>query len=87
MVFQALEHLQPHCSHQPLQPHWPHKPLQPYFIKEPLYSEGFDDSWHQNDQYWSIFVERIIKNPFSLLILAPFMSKAIKDSQCYFFEN
>ena len=33
------------------------------FHQKIYWSWWFDDPWHQNDQYWSIFVEWIIKNP------------------------
>ena len=33
------------------------------FHQKLYWSWWFDDPWHQNDQYWSIFVEWIIKNP------------------------
>jgi hypothetical protein len=47
VIFQALEPLLPPAL----------------FHQKLPYSDGFDDPWHQNDQYWSIFVEWIIKNP------------------------
>ena len=46
-----------------------------------------DHPCHQNDQYWSLFVEWIIKNPIFLLILALFLSEAVEASRCHFFEN
>ena len=42
----------------------------------------FDHPWHQNDQYWSISVEWIIKNHSFLLSLAPFLWEAVEASQC-----
>ena len=72
MIFQAFKPL------QPLQPDSTALSHQRTF-----WFWWFDDYWHQNDQYWSIFVEWIINNP----ILAPFLLEAVEDSQCYFFEN
>ena len=54
-----------------------------WFHQKNYWSCWFDDSWHQNDQYWSIFVKWTIQN----LILAPFLSEAVEDSRCWFFEN
>ena len=62
VIFQALEPLQPQWPLQPQQPQWPQWPPQPHFIKKNYWSWWLDHSWHQNDQYLSLFVERIIKN-------------------------
>ena len=40
----------------------------------------------QVEQYWSIFVDWIIKNPNFYQYLAILMSEAAEASQCYFFE-
>ena len=44
-------------------------------------------SRHQNDQYWSFFVEWFIKNLNFPWYMAPFLSEAVEASLCYFFEN
>ena len=47
-----------------------------------------DHPWHQNNQYWSLFVEWIIKTPiFHWYYLALFLSEAVEASRCHFFEN
>ena len=47
----------------------------------------FHPHWHQNDQYWSLFGDWIIKNPNFYWYLAIFLSEAVEASQCYFFRN
>ena len=41
---------------------------------------------HQNDQYWSLFVEWIIKNPIFYWYLVPSVSEAVEASLCNFLE-
>ena len=43
--------------------------------------------WHQNNQYWALFVECIVKNPIFHCYLISFLSEAVEASRCYFFEN
>jgi hypothetical protein len=63
VIFQALESLQPPWPQQPQQPQWHQWPRQPHFIKKNYWSWWLDHSWYQNDQYTSLFVEWIFKNP------------------------
>ena len=44
-----------------------------------------DHPWYQNHQYWSLFVEWIIKNPIFHWYLIPFLSETVEASLCYFF--
>ena len=46
-----------------------------------------DHPWYQNDQYWSLFVGWIIKNPIFYWYLISFLLEAVEASLCYFFEN
>ena len=45
-----------------------------------------DHPWHQNDQYWSFFVEWIMKNPIFHWHLVSSLSEAVEASLCYFFD-
>ena len=61
--------IDPTFSLKPLQPHWPHQPLQTDLtsLYSPISSKNFlilmvESNLYQNDQYWSLFVEWIIKN-------------------------
>ena len=47
----------------------------------------FDDPWHQNDQYLSLFFGIDHQKSNFLLFLAPFLSEAVEASWCYFFGN
>ena len=47
------------------------------FHQKNYWSWWFDDPWYQNDQYLSLLLEWIIKNPIFLLFLAPFLSEAV----------
>ena len=64
VIFRTVEPLQPHCPHRPLQPHWSLQPQKHYFTKELHDPDGWiiPDTKFQNDQYWHLFVEWIIKN-------------------------
>ena len=42
---------------------------------------------YQNDQFWFLFVDLIIKNPNFYWYLAIFLSEAVEASQFYFFGN
>ena len=42
-----------------------------------------EHSWHQNDQYWSLYVEWIIKNPIIHWYLISFLSEAVEASLCF----
>ena len=44
------------------------------------------ENFLKHDQYWSLFVEWIIKNPLFPWYLIPFLSEAVEASLCYFFE-
>ena len=57
------------------------------FSQKTSWSQWFDHQWHQNDQYWSFFVEWFIKNLNFHWYMAPFLSEAVEASLCYFFEN
>ena len=46
-----------------------------------------DHPWHQNDQYWSLFVEWIIKNTLFHWYMIPLLSEAVEASWYNFFEN
>ena len=46
-----------------------------------------DHPWQQNDQYFSFFVEWIIKNPIFHWHFIYFLLEAVEASQYYFFEN
>ena len=63
VIFQALKPLQPQWPQWPQQPQWPQWPQQPHSIKKIYWSPWFDHPQHPNDQYQSLFVEWIIKNP------------------------
>jgi hypothetical protein len=54
VIFQALK---------PLQPQWLQRSRQSHFIKEFTDPDVLVIPKHQNDQYQSLFVEWIIKNP------------------------
>ena len=45
-----------------------------------------DHPQHQNDQYWSLFVEWIIKNPIFYWYLVPSLSEAVEASLCNFLD-
>jgi hypothetical protein len=45
----------------------------------------FDHPYHPNDQYQSLFVEWIIKNPIFNWYLILFLSKDVEAIGCYFF--
>ena len=47
----------------------------------------FHPHWHQNDQYWSLFGNWIIKNANFYWYLAIFLSEAVETSRHYFFGN
>ena len=57
------------------------------FPQKTSWSWWFDHQWHQNDQYWSFFVEWIIKNSIFYWYMVPFLSEAVEASRCYFFKN
>ena len=42
------------------------------FHQKSYWSGWLDQPWHQNDQYWSLFVECIIKSNFSLIHISTF---------------
>ena len=63
VIFQTLEPLQPQWPLHPQRPPLPQWPLQPHFIKNICWLWWLDHPLHQNDQYESLFVEWIIKNP------------------------
>ena len=43
--------------------------------------------WHQNVQYWPLFVKWLIKNPIFYWYLILFLIEAVEASRCYFFEK
>ena len=43
--------------------------------------------WHQNVQYWPLFVKWIIQNPIFYQYLILFLIEAVEASRCYFFEK
>ena len=51
------------------------------------WSRWYDQPWQQNDQNWSLFMERIIKNPTFYWYMVFFLSEAVEASLCYFFET
>ena len=60
-------------------------------LNSPISSKNFLiqmvwSSQHQNDQYWSLFVEWIIKNPIFYWYLVPSLSEAVEASLCNFLE-
>ena len=57
------------------------------FHQKTSWSWWLDLHWHQNDQYWPLFVEWIIKNPNFHRYPIHFLLEAVEASQCYFFEN
>ena len=87
MIFQALEPLQPQRPHRPLQPLWPQQPLKPYFIKELPDLDDWIVPGTKMTNTGPFLWNRESKIQFFLLILAPFLSEAVEDSRCYFFEN
>ena len=46
-----------------------------------------DHPWYQNDQYWSLFEEWIIKNPVFYWYLIPFLLEAVEVNLYCFFEK
>ena len=62
------------CHQEPQQPQWPQ---QPHFIKN-LLSMMLPLTWQQNDQYWSLNVEWIIKNSLFYWLLALSLMEAAK---------
>ena len=87
VIFQALKPLQPQWPQWPQQPQWPQWPQQPHFIKKIYWSQWFDHPQHPNDQYQSLFVEWIIKNPIFHWYLILSLLKAVEASRCHFFKN
>ena len=57
------------------------------FSQKTSWSQWSDHQWHQNDQYWSFFVEWFIKNLNFHWYMALFLLEAVEASLCYFFEN
>ena len=57
------------------------------FSQKTSWSWLFDHPCHQNDQYRSLVVDWILKNPIFHWYLVPFLSEAVEASLCYFFEN
>ena len=57
------------------------------FPQKTSWSWWFCHHWHQNDKYWSFFVEWIIKNPIFTNIWYLFLLEAVEARLCYFFEN
>ena len=85
-IFQALESLQPQLPWQPLQSQWPQWPQRPHLIKNLADPDGSmipSTKMNNTDPFCGMDHQKCI----FLLILAPFLSEAIEDSWCYFFEN
>ena len=57
------------------------------FPQKTYWSWWSENSWHQNDQYWSCFVKWITKHPIFHWNLVPFLSESVEASLCYFFEK
>ena len=57
------------------------------FSQRISWSWWFHHPWHQNDQYWSLFMEYNIKFFIFHWYMVPFLSEAVEVSLCYFFEN
>ena len=52
------------------------------FHQRTSWSWWLNHPWHQYDQYWSLFLEWIIKNPIFHWYLMFFLSEAVEASQC-----
>ena len=54
------------------------------FPQKTSWSWWSEHLWHQNEQYWSLFVEWIIKNPILHRYLVPSLLEAVEASLCNF---
>ena len=87
VIYQALEPLQPQWPQQPQQTQWPKWPQQPHFIKKKILFLIVQWSLAPKQPLLVHFCVMDHQKSNFLLILAPSLSEAIEDSQCYFFEN
>ena len=80
VIFQVLKPLQPQ------QPRWPQWTLETYFIKKIailMVWSSLAPTWPKTGSFSGMDHQ---KSKYSL-ISEPFLSEAVKASQCYFFEN
>ena len=87
VIFQALEPLQPQWPWQPQQPQWPQWPQQSHFIKKITDPNGSMILGTKMTNTGPFLLNGSSKIHFFLLILASFLSEAVENSECYFFEN
>ena len=91
VIFQTLEPMQSQWPLQPQQPRWPQCDLYSLIsttTKKNYWSWWLDPPWCQNDQYWSLFKEWIIKNPvFFTDIWYPFCWRLLRPAYITFLKN